>query len=726
MANVSRGIDEERELTPEEQAAYDARKQEAAARDKATAEAARAKAAGRDPAIANLLTQLGADNKTTRLIAENVYDRYGLTSMFDIGRSEPYTYNNEEGEPIEGRDFINKKTGEKIGGPTGLALGSEQTNKGQNLFTIGADGKIGGAFISKPEGFWDQMAVNVLPIANMIPGANVISIPLTAAYYAANDKWGKAFATLLPTGLSYLANGTELLSNITGSDFNPVASTPAGMLTEAATGIQGNLADVIGGGVQGGITASLSDRDVNQGILQGGIGQLANSNTAIGEVGDRTITVGDTVKAANIATLLSSNNPNYGQIAVLAGQLARSPDLIVAGRAKTLIDAIESNDPQKMFNAGKAFTDSVNTTNRTNTANRTNTTNNQTSGIATIPGTIDVSDVATLVGGEGTDTLVGGTGSDTTLGGTGADTTSGGTGADTKVITTTTDGSAVDPISGDPISTEPTVKYLDGQAYYIYPDGQVGYYDDAGEVHYMSASDWQLLSNPVDTTTTTTNTGAGDTRTVTLDPVEITNRSNPYTLGGTTYYQQGDGSVQFYDDDGKVQTLNSNDWQLLANLNTTNKIDPVTITGSTNSDTVTLLDTGAVTVLDPVTVTGSTTPDTVTLISSAGPAVSTIESVVGTTKPDTVTLLTTGATSVSSVASVVGTTKPDKVTLTPPGNDPMNLLGLLGLAALSGLGNRSSTPATTFYDAPIPTMQSNVPTEYTVPVDIPAYTRRGR
>ena len=281
------------------------------------------------------------------------------------------------------------------------------------------------------------------------------------------------------------------------------------------------------------------------------------------------------------------------------------------------------------------------------------------------------------------------------------------------------------------------MRYLDGQAYYIYPDGQVGYYDENGDVQYLSASDWQLLSNPVDTTdttdttATTINTGTGGPRTVTLDTVEIVDRSNPYTVGGTTYYQQNDGSVEFYDDEGKIQKLNPTDWQLLSNLNPTTKLDPVTITGSTNSDTVTLLDTGPVTVLDPVTITGSTNSDTVTLISSAGPAVSAVESIIGTTKPDTVTLLTTGATSVSSVASVIGTTKPDTVTLTsakptPAGNDPMNLLGLLGLAALSGLGNRSSTPATTFYKAPIPTMQSNVPTEYTVPVDIPAYTRRGR
>ena len=97
MANKNRGLDEERELTPEEQAAYDTRKQEAAARDKATAEAARVKAAGRDPAISNLLRELGADNEATRTIAATVYDRYGLTSMFDIGRGKPYTVHHEGG-----------------------------------------------------------------------------------------------------------------------------------------------------------------------------------------------------------------------------------------------------------------------------------------------------------------------------------------------------------------------------------------------------------------------------------------------------------------------------------------------------------------------------------------------------------------------------------------------------------------------------------------------------
>ena len=452
MANVNRGLDEEHELTPEEQAAYDTRKQEAAARDAAAAEAARVKAAGRDPAIANLLRELGADNEATRTIAARVYDQYNLTSMFDIGRSDPYTYNNEDGEPVEGRDFINKKTGEKIGGPNGLALGTQQTNKGQNLFTIGPDGQMSGVFISKPEGFWDQVATGILPMANMIPGINAITIPLTAAYYASHDQWGRALATIAPMGLNAIATGTNALSNLSGSaDFNPTATTPAGMLTEAATGIQGRLADVIGSGTLGGVTSALSGGDAARGALNAAVPLAAQSAGSV-EIGNTGVTVGDVAKGALIVANLTSDNPNYGAAIQMAGELVGSRDTVLAGKAVSLVQALEGGNPA-------AISSAINGLARTAGPNNVRTAVESGGNQAAVENQIIQSTTDTLGRNEGNDTI--GSGVDSLAGASGNDTVSAGDGSvsptaqDTTALTT-------DTVSGGNVAVDATNTIVPG------------------------------------------------------------------------------------------------------------------------------------------------------------------------------------------------------------------------------------------------------------------------
>jgi len=452
MANVNRGLDEEHELTPEEQAAYDTRKQEAAARDAAAAEAARVKAAGRDSAIANLLRELGADNEATRTIAARVYDQYNLTSMFDIGRSDPYTYNNEDGEPVEGRDFINKKTGEKIGGPNGLALGTQQTNKGQNLFTIGPDGQMSGVFISKPEGFLDQVATGILPMANMIPGINAITIPLTAAYYASHDQWGRALATIAPMGLNAIATGTNALSNLSGSaDFNPTATTPAGMLTEAATGIQGRLADVIGSGTLGGVTSALSGGNAAQGALNAAVPLAAQSAGSV-EIGNTGVTVGDVAKGALIVANLTSDNPNYGAAIQMAGELVGSRDTVLAGKAVSLVQALESGNAAAI---GSAIGGLARTAGPSNVQAAVQSGGNQ----AAVENQIIQSTTDTLGRNEGNDTI--GSGVDSLAGASGNDTVSAGnnsvapTAQDTTALTT-------DTVSGGNVAVDATNTIVPG------------------------------------------------------------------------------------------------------------------------------------------------------------------------------------------------------------------------------------------------------------------------
>jgi len=99
MGSKNRVQDIADDLSPEEEAKradeYKAYMAEQAAKNKAAAEAKAAadaaKTAGRDPALATLLKQLGGDNEATRAISAALYDRYGISSLADLGRGEAIT-----------------------------------------------------------------------------------------------------------------------------------------------------------------------------------------------------------------------------------------------------------------------------------------------------------------------------------------------------------------------------------------------------------------------------------------------------------------------------------------------------------------------------------------------------------------------------------------------------------------------------------------------------------
>jgi hypothetical protein len=114
-----------------------------------------------------------------------------------------------------------------------------------------------------------------MDFANMIPGINAFTIPLTIARNVANGDLGKAFASLastyLPGVLDAAIGNTDILSNLAGPDFNPISATPSGMLLEASTGIQGNLADILGAGGMGAATSALRGGDVGIGALMGAL-----------------------------------------------------------------------------------------------------------------------------------------------------------------------------------------------------------------------------------------------------------------------------------------------------------------------------------------------------------------------------------------------------------------------------------------------------------------------
>ena len=372
-------------LDPEQEAAHNAQIEEQRAEQNrinaANAAAAKAKADARDPSIESLVQQLGGDNQATRAIAASLYDKYDISDLKDLGRGQPYTYD-DPGEYVQTSsgdsgndgyyarepgqktttDWVNKRTGQTLG--RGLDLGYVDKDKvGTTYFSLGEDGTLGQRFQGRAQGFlWDS---GLMDFANMVPGLNAYTIPLTIAHSAANGNWLQAAGTLaaqfLPGLLGAAVNNTDLLGSLsgssaaTGSDFNPTATTPSGMALEAATGIQGNLADVIGGGVLGGVTSALSGGNAVQGAA---LGALNNYRSPVAG----NLTIGDLAKGALIVQNLSSDNPNYAKALTMAGELARSRDTVIAGKALALVQAIENNrDGRNIAGIANAMTSLSNT-----------------------------------------------------------------------------------------------------------------------------------------------------------------------------------------------------------------------------------------------------------------------------------------------------------------------------------------------------------------------------
>lgn len=283
--------DLENDLSPEEEAKradqYKAYMAEQAAKNKAAADAAAAKAAGRDSGIASLIKDLGKDSEDSRAIAQHLYDTYGISSMADIGQSDPYAYNDpgeyvqtstgdsgEAGywarEPGERQvtSYTNKKTGEKIGhAPGTLDLGSRYI-KGQGTISYYMDdkGKIQQSFMPQKEshGLWDYGLGDFLKFANMVPGLQAFTTPIMAARALNNGNIGQALAALAPKGLEAL--GASMMPQ------GPyLAGSTTGKMLESLTGIQGLPADILAGGLKGAGIAALTGQDVGGAALMGAI-----------------------------------------------------------------------------------------------------------------------------------------------------------------------------------------------------------------------------------------------------------------------------------------------------------------------------------------------------------------------------------------------------------------------------------------------------------------------
>lgn len=278
-ASIEDLLSEGRDLQAEHEAAL--------AQQKSEADADKAKAEGRDPAIASLIKELGANNEDSRAIAQHLYDTYGISSMADIGQSDPYAYNDpgeyvqtstgdsgEAGywarEPGERQvtSYTNKITGEKIGhAPGTLDLGSRYI-KGQGTISYYMDdkGKIQQSFMPQKEshGLWDYGLGDFLKFANMVPGLQAFTTPIMAARALNQGNIGQALAAYAPQGLEALGTGMMPQGPY-------LAGSSTGKMLESLTGIQGLPADVLAGGLKGAGIAALTGQDVGQAALMGAI-----------------------------------------------------------------------------------------------------------------------------------------------------------------------------------------------------------------------------------------------------------------------------------------------------------------------------------------------------------------------------------------------------------------------------------------------------------------------
>jgi hypothetical protein len=620
-------------------------------------------------------------------------------------------------------DWVNKKTGKSLG--QGLDLGYVDKDKvGTTYLSLLPDGTLGQRFEGRAKGLlWES---GLMDFANMVPGLNAYTIPLTIAHSAANGDWLKAAGTLaaqfLPGIIGAAVNNTDLLGAIsgssaaTGSDFNPTATTPAGMVLEAATGIQGNLANSLGGGVLGGVTAALSGGDALQGAT---LGALNNYRSPVAG----NLTIGDIAKGALIVQNLSSDNPNYGRALTMAGELAKSRDTVIAGKALGLVRAIENNqNGQNVVGIANALTDLTRTVgaNNVNAAKQNPTKiadllSNETLAGNSADDELTNQILATQTGIDGTGTQVAAAGAVTDA--TSDASTSGGlpksnVQAQGSAVgsggITLTDSSGNPVRSGDAVDPSERRNTLEGQnlnrqwnSQEESPDGfgrsiTEGYFlaDPYAQRNYSLPEGWRFVAEADEDGTTpfTTVLIDGVRYAITKPGLEsdpdipqgrlpmprgIT--TDTVTAGELTAVSEADvrrannALVENFASDLINNGVPVNDafkraaaanglteseydrpsWSIVNNQVSTDGRAKV------GSDTVTLLTTGATAVSQTDKV-GDSVADAVTLITSAPTSVSQQEAVKSDTVtllPDsgqTVNLLTTGATSVSAVASVTG------------------------------------------------------------------------
>ena len=216
--------------------------------------------------------------------------------------------------------------GEALGAAGAGTLGSAAAGADLGLLGINtglAAGTTGGAALGTVAGIGGNVAVNTL--LNTVVNDQDLGDALTNATKSAGTSFlGGQVAGFVPTDLTGTGNT---------------------LLNEAATGaVKGAASGVIGAAASGN---SLWDAAL-AGATSGGLN---------GTVGGSLQTMGFNPADATAAIKIFNGikNENFADILNGANQFINSPDVGLAGKAATLVRAIESKNPTAVFNAGKDF-----------------------------------------------------------------------------------------------------------------------------------------------------------------------------------------------------------------------------------------------------------------------------------------------------------------------------------------------------------------------------------
>jgi hypothetical protein len=303
--------------------------------------------------------------------------RYETRPAYETGSDESRTIIPEEQLPV----YYNKKNDQVISA-YGRMFGSENEGDGYSEYNFQPITQADGSVIALPVqqysksgmGAFAQDIAPIMPVINMallasgVPPLTVAAGNVALQAGAGNIKdIGDVLRTAAPVFVGdpgILGGAAKAYMAYNAFDKGDVLSGLSSLA--AAAGFNGLANDirfvnaVKTGNVPGALTTLSRMSGLFSTPLKNDAGEiLRDADGVVQTIGnfklaggdDDYITVRDAVQGATIAANLLSDNPNYGLAIRLAGDLVGSKDTILAGKAASLIQALDSGNPSAVNNA---------------------------------------------------------------------------------------------------------------------------------------------------------------------------------------------------------------------------------------------------------------------------------------------------------------------------------------------------------------------------------------
>jgi hypothetical protein len=185
------------------------------------------------------------------------------------------------------KEFYNRYTGQKIN-PRNIGIilnGTAGLSGGDMYFDLKSDGKGNISFAPRwsprSHGFLRDSAIGqaIMALGSIIPS------PLQPAFVAAgvvdslaHGNIAAAVVKALPFAIQGVTQGTNLLADIAGPDFNPVSVTPSGQIAEAL-GVPAKIADTVGKATTSMVSAGITGQDIGDALIKSGITSLVGAGS---------------------------------------------------------------------------------------------------------------------------------------------------------------------------------------------------------------------------------------------------------------------------------------------------------------------------------------------------------------------------------------------------------------------------------------------------------------